>query len=62
MRAQVCVIQVGIKLREIPIAIEAFRNSRKKALDLFSDEIRGAVSKDFNSPLARGKTALGDSL
>ena len=42
------IIKVEIRLREIPAAIEAFRKGRKNALDLFSDEIRRAVSSGFN--------------
>jgi len=38
------VIKVEIRLREIPAAIETFKNNRKRALDLFSEEIRKAVS------------------
>ena len=45
------IIKVEIRLREIPAAIEAFRNNRKKALDLFSEEIRKAVSSGFNQLL-----------
>lgn len=45
------IIKVEIRLREIPLAIEAFKNSRKKALDLFTEEIRTAVSKGFNQLL-----------
>ena len=33
---------------QIPAAIDAFRKGRKNALDLFSDEIRRAVSSGFN--------------
>lgn len=63
MRTQVSVIKVEISLKEIPQAIEAFRKSRKKALDLFSDEIRGAVSKGFNQLLnTEIDLFLGDSL
>ena len=51
MRAQMSIIKVEIRLREIPAAIEAFRNNRKKALDLFSEEIRKAVSSGFNQLL-----------
>jgi putative transposase len=62
MRAQVSVIKLEIKLHEIPKAIEAFRKSRKKALDLFSEEVRGAVSKGFNQLLnAEIDLFLGDS-
>jgi putative transposase len=45
------IIKVEIRLREIPQAIEAFKISRKKALDLFTEEIRSAVSKGFNQLL-----------
>ncbi len=56
------VIKVEIKLHEIPKAIEAFRKSRKKVLDLFSEEIRGAVSKGFNQLLnTEIDLFLGDS-
>ena len=51
MRLQVSVIKVEIRLSEIPKAIEAFKKSRKKALDLFSEEIRNAVSKGFDQLL-----------
>ncbi|MDQ3233126.1 MAG: IS256 family transposase, partial [Pseudobdellovibrionaceae bacterium] len=56
------VIKIEIKLHEIPKAIDAFRKSRKKALDLFSEEIRGAVSKGFNQLLnTEIDLFLGDS-
>lgn len=45
------VIKVERRLREIPAAIETFKNNRKKALDLFSEEIRKAVSSGFNQLL-----------
>jgi hypothetical protein len=45
------IIKVEIRLREIPQAIQAFKNSRKKALDLFTEEIRSAVSNGFNQLL-----------
>ena len=45
------VIKIEIRLSEIPSAIAAFRKSRKLALDLFSEEIRSAVSKGFNQLL-----------
>jgi hypothetical protein len=48
MIALMSIIKVEIRLREIPAAIEAVRKGRKKALDLFSDEIRRAVSSGFN--------------
>ena len=51
MRTQVSVIKIEIRLSEIPSAIAAFRKSRKLALDLFSEEIRSAVSKGFNQLL-----------
>lgn len=45
------IIKVEIRLREIPQAIEAFKKGRKKALDLFTEEIRSAVSTGFNQLL-----------
>ena len=45
------VIKVEIRLSKIPSAIAAFRKSRKLALDLFTEEIRSAVSKGFNQLL-----------
>jgi putative transposase len=45
------VIKVEIRLKEIPAAIEEFKKNRKKALDLFSEEIRKAVSHGFNQLL-----------
>jgi hypothetical protein len=51
MRVQMSVIKVEIRLREIPAAIEVFKNNRKKALDLFSEEIRRSVSNGFNQLL-----------
>jgi transposase-like protein len=48
MRTQVSIIKVEIRLREIPRAIEVFKISRKKALEVFTEEIRNAVSSGFN--------------
>lgn len=48
MSSILSIIKVEIRLREIPAAIEAFRKSRKKALELLSEEIRSAVSSSFN--------------
>lgn len=45
------IIKIEIRLREIPQAIQAFKNGRKKALDLFTEEIRSAVSNGFNQLL-----------
>ena len=45
------VIKVEIRLSEIPSAIAAFRKSRKLELDLFTEEIRSAVSSGFNQLL-----------
>ena len=45
------VIKLEIRLSEIPSAIAAFKNNRKNALDLFSEEIRKAVSHGFNQLL-----------
>ncbi len=42
------IIKLEIRLSEIPSAIAAFRKGRKLALDLFTEEIRSAVSKGFN--------------
>jgi len=41
MRVQMSVIKVEIRLREIPAAIEVFKNNRKKALDLFQRRFAG---------------------
>ena len=51
MRVPVSVIKLEIRLHEIPKAIHAFKVSRKKALDLFTEEIRTAVSSGFNQLL-----------
>ena len=51
MRTQVSIIKVELRLSEIPSAIAAFKKSRKLALDLFTEEIRSAVSKGFNQLL-----------
>lgn len=45
------IIKVEIRLQEIPKALRLFKESRKKALDLFADEIRSAVSHGFNQLL-----------
>ena len=45
------VIKLEIRLHEIPRAIEVFRKSRKKALEVFTEEIRTAVSTGFNQLL-----------
>jgi putative transposase len=46
------VIKVEIRLSELRSAVAAFKKSRKLALDLFTEEIRGAVSKGFNQLLS----------
>ena len=46
------VIKLEIRLSEIPSAIAAFKKNRKNALDLFSEEIRKAVSRGFNQLLS----------
>lgn len=51
MRTQMSVIKLEIRLSEIPSAIAAFKKNRKNALDLFSEEIRKAVSLGFNQLL-----------
>ena len=51
MRALVSVIKLEIRLHEIPKAIQAFKESRKKSLDLFTEEIRSAVSNGFDQLL-----------
>ena len=45
------IIKLEIRLSEIPSALAAFKKSRKLALNLFTEEIRIAVSSGFNQLL-----------
>ena len=63
MGLPVSVIKQEICLSEIPRAIHAFKESRKKALELFAEEIRAAVSGGFNELMnAEIDVFLGDPL
>ena len=45
------IVKLEIRLKEIPRALQAFKESRKKALDALTDEVREALSTGINQLL-----------
>lgn len=61
------IIKLEIRLREIPKALQAFRDNRRRALDALTDEVRAAISVGINQLLNAeidvflGQTDQGDN-
>lgn len=51
MLVPMSIVKLEIRLKEIPRALQAFKESRKKALDALTDEFREAISTGINQLL-----------
>ena len=51
MLVPMSIVKLEIRLKEIPRALQAFKESRKKALEALSDEVWEAISTGLNQLL-----------